>query len=495
MEDVEPLPDIDFNIRAGNTLVGFASLDSVKRAMTIRPDGRYRMVMPEDEATLKRIDESAELTDKAYRRFREQQTDYGMQANQYSATKSDLQTRLAALRTELDRYLATEYGIDLRKPVDFARWRSSHQPFAWFVEFYGIMKDGGFDVIIGNPPFVEYSKVSNTYTVKGYRTISCGNLYPLVVERSLDIGREGCRWGLIMQLSSVATKNMKTLQSFMRETCSELYVSCFAERPQQLFVGACIPLAIALGKKGSGTSTPRDVFTGGVYRWHENERDTLFERVEYCKHSSTIDKSLPYIPKIRSYLELSIYQKFFKLKPIQSHKTVTLNKNSIYFRTAGGRYWKVITNFPSEYNSTANKVSAFDSMLPALAVVSMLSSNLFWWYYINAFDLYNLKDYMIFDFRYDPATATPEMLKQLSELGQELLTDYRKNSNERTVFIKSKSEYSTYREYLPRLSKFIIDKIDRVLAKYYGFTEEELDFIINYDIKYRMGTDADAEDE
>jgi hypothetical protein len=32
-----------------------------------------------------------------------------------------------------------------------------------------------------------------------------------------------------------------------------------------------------------------------------------------------------------------------------------------------------------------------------------------------------------------------------------------------------------------------IDKIDKVLAKHYGFTEEELDFVINYDIKYRMG--------
>ncbi len=28
------------------------------------------------------------------------------------------------------------------------------------------------------------------------------------------------------------------------------------------------------------------------------------------------------------------------------------------------------------------------------------------------------------------------------------------------------------------------------LAKHYGFTDEELDFIINYDIKYRMGQDA-----
>lgn len=44
-------------------------------------------------------------------------------------------------------------------------------------------------------------------------------------------------------------------------------------------------------------------------------------------------------------------------------------------------------------------------------------------------------------------------------------------------------------------SKPIIDEIDRVLAKHYGFTEEKLDFIINYDIKYRMGRDAGGEEE
>ena len=42
-------------------------------------------------------------------------------------------------------------------------------------------------------------------------------------------------------------------------------------------------------------------------------------------------------------------------------------------------------------------------------------------------------------------------------------------------------------------SKPIIDEIDRVLAQHYGFTAEELDFIINYDIKYRMGRDSEEE--
>ena len=44
-----------------------------------------------------------------------------------------------------------------------------------------------------------------------------------------------------------------------------------------------------------------------------------------------------------------------------------------------------------------------------------------------------------------------------------------------------------FAQYLPAKSKPIIDEIDKLLAKHYGFTEEELDFIINYDIKYRMG--------
>ncbi len=43
-----------------------------------------------------------------------------------------------------------------------------------------------------------------------------------------------------------------------------------------------------------------------------------------------------------------------------------------------------------------------------------------------------------------------------------------------------------YDEFNPGACKNIMDKIDHVLAKHYDFTDKELDFIINYDIKYRM---------
>ena len=38
-----------------------------------------------------------------------------------------------------------------------------------------------------------------------------------------------------------------------------------------------------------------------------------------------------------------------------------------------------------------------------------------------------------------------------------------------------------------RPTKIIIDKIDDVIVDHYGLTKDELDYIINYDIKYRIG--------
>ena len=40
-----------------------------------------------------------------------------------------------------------------------------------------------------------------------------------------------------------------------------------------------------------------------------------------------------------------------------------------------------------------------------------------------------------------------------------------------------------------------MDEIDNVLAGHYGFTEQELNFIVNYDIKYRMSKEMASEEE
>ena len=77
----------------------------------------------------------------------------------------------------------------------------------------------------------------------------------------------------------------------------------------------------------------------------------------------------------------------------------------------------------------------------------------------------------------------------LSELGRVLMKDLHEKSIEKTIDTKL-GDSITYEEFFAGGSKPIVDEIDRVLAEHYGFTEEELDFIINYDIKYRMGREG-----
>lgn len=67
------------------------------------------------------------------------------------------------------------------------------------------------------------------------------------------------------------------------------------------------------------------------------------------------------------------------------------------------------------------------------------------------------------------------------------MADLSANSVERRM--RFSHDTRTVQCLLPKLSKAIIDEIDSALAEHYGFTDEELDCIINYDIKYRMGQD------
>ena len=74
----------------------------------------------------------------------------------------------------------------------------------------------------------------------------------------------------------------------------------------------------------------------------------------------------------------------------------------------------------------------------------------------------------------------------ISRLGKLYLKDIAKYSSMLVRQQKQTGKTET-QSFEIKKSKPIVDKIDRVLAKHYGFTDEELDFIINYDIKYRMG--------
>ena len=50
------------------------------------------------------------------------------------------------------------------------------------------------------------------------------------------------------------------------------------------------------------------------------------------------------------------------------------------------------------------------------------------------------------------------------------------------------------RTQLRRKGGLVVDEIDGLLAEHYGLSKEELDFVINYDLKIRMGAAPDDEE-
>jgi hypothetical protein len=481
IEDIEPLPDIDFNIRAGNTLVGFASHDEVKEAITTAEGGQKKILFGESIETMTRIEENAEIADRAFKRFQEMQTEFGMDAKDFSAAKQEFSNRLKVLEDELDRYLAFEYGINrsnIRNVEEykksFKQWHESHQPFHWFIEFYGIMKEGGFDVIIGNPPYVEYSKVKKEYTIQEYQTESCGNLYAFMVERSMQLLHEsGGSYGMIVPISLPSTPRMSSGRALFEENSVITWCSNFADRPGNLFTGVHQKLSMVISKKHSDKK--QHVFFTTAYRhWYgkkeNDERKVLMETLAYVP---AINSSLGWI-KSGNLHEQSIYDKLcLQGKPItkyfQGLLTFSLNMRMMYWGKS----------FTTQHKSNEYKHFSAPSTLDKKVMVAVFNSSLYFWFWELVSDCWHITTKELNNFFLDLGNIIPHKT-QIADLTDMLMKDL---DNKKEFVGTKQTEY----EYYHKLSKNIIDEIDRVFAKQYGFSDEELDFIINYDIKYRMG--------
>ena len=125
---------------------------------------------------------------------------------------------------------------------------------------------------------------------------------------------------------------------------------------------------------------------------------------------------------------------------------------------------------------------------PSLAqcIGAIVNSSLFYLYYITYSDCFHLSDKLVQDF---PVAGSMTAEPDLMQLTQALMEDLHREAARKTINTKA-GDSIAYDEFAVGKSKPIIDEIDRVLAQHYGFTDEELDFIINYDIKYRMGREG-----
>jgi hypothetical protein len=486
--EIEPLPDIDFNIRAGNSLVGFTSLDAVREAMAVEGrQGRLLSLTDREKKTLARIEEQAERTDRLFQLFRRMQTEKGMRPAEFATAKADLREGLDNLRLELDQYLARQYGIDPEHSTAFQRWQRSHQPFHWFVEFYGIIHTGGFDATIGNPPYLEVREVP--YAARNFRCLETGAVHAMFVEQAALVARRAGAISMIVPLSIVSTQRMKCVQEVLEANRCCWYAN-FSWRPGKLFdtVNRALTIFISL------PSEPRAAYSTRYQKWTSDTRQILVPTIAYTR----VPDARPafWVPKIGDEIEGSILAKFLGSEAVLGSLITKNGANHVYYRTTGGLYWKVFTDFAPafEINGRAGHSSRethFDLKSRELIrpVIAVLSSGFFWWWYTITTNCRDLNPHDIANF---PLRASALEDRELREVATEYLKDLRRNSSMLVRDQKQTGRTKT-QSFKVQRSKPIIDSIDSILARHFGLSEEELDFIINYDIKYRMGQD-EAED-
>ncbi|WP_423225924.1 Eco57I restriction-modification methylase domain-containing protein [Candidatus Amarolinea aalborgensis] len=481
VEDIEPLPDIDFNVRAGNTLVGYVSRDDVQRALTFAGQ-QGRLLFAEEAGILQRFEARAADVERLFGLFRQQQTELGGQVT--AADKAELRRRLDALDDELNRALAREYGVDTAKAKAYKDWLASHRPLHWFVEFYGIMRRGGFDVVIGNPPYVEYKDVRSTYEIRNFVTDTCSNLFAFVTERCSILGQQGTRVGIILPLSAFSTDRMIPLITLLKRNSARLFISYFGWRPGKLFDGVNLQLSILLqviGGSLEGAETTRYLL------WDSNSRSELFSKVAYARVD---DARLPgSIPKLGMMEAASILKKLRLYGKEMGGCFTRSSQNKVFYRR-GGLYWKVFVDF--ETGSSEEKIIHLLPDIDRYAIIAALSSGLWWWYFTITSDCRHLGNRDIETFPYDPRKMNYDQLRLLSQLGRRYVEHLRLNA-EQAVRVYKGTKTVECMSFRVNQAKPIIDEIDRVLARHYGFTDEELDFIINYDIKYRMGDELEGD--
>jgi hypothetical protein len=355
------------------------------------------------------------------------------------------------------------------------------------MEFYDVMSKGGFDVIIGNPPYVEISKIRD-YTIGAFSSRDCGNLFAPVTELAVHLcAKQSGYLGLIVPLSIFATKRMLPLGSILNTGKELLALSHFDVYPAKLFDGAKQRLTILIRSE----RTVGKFVTTCYQRWFNLARSHLFQTLAYG--AAVYHKSHGNLEKASNPIHSNVLQKLHKLRDFSSGCIIQSRSNPKFFvHRIPYNYVKALTFIPyfwseSEGEKKSEDYKPYAAILPKLdgAAVAVLNSNLFFMWWHSMFEGYHCGKHEITSFPLSASLLNDELAVKLAHLSTKLMEDLEANKNRKQARYE-KTGMVVYDEFFPRKSKAVIDLIDIELQKVFSLSDDEVDFIINYDIKFRV---------
>ena len=461
-DDLEPLPDLDFNIRTGNLLVGIATPH----------DARTRLA---DNATLfnyQQIDEAAgvaETVAHVYRQFVNAQA-ADQDPDTIRSLKNQLNNQLAELREQLDSIL-----YELRSETEgFDEWRSSHQPFHWFVEYPEVFIRGGFDVVVGNPPYIRRTKVRN-YRWIGYRTQNCPDIYAMCMERAVGLSTRRGRFSMVVPHSVAYSKGFETARRVLREKSLHVWLSSYALMPDALFKGVRIRNSIVVtaldGLDGDHDST---VYSGWRNRWRADERPHLFPRLRYMRLPAELAaSSWPFLGS-EAFAKWIVQAKRSGYSFGKSLGRSGKPAQSLRYKTVAGYYvsmWPLDTlGDPPSYDPDGRqipqtKVKTLFLGRPRerdIAFMLGIGKWFFAWWQATGDD-FDVTQGVIKSFPLDPEQLREDVAQRMLAFLDELITTLRENVTYKGYKYQGRPGARIGNWYVPA-ARDITDKIDHVLV-------------------------------
>lgn len=571
---LQTLPNIDINIKMGNSL---ASVNPVCVGRKIK-----------ESAGIQKLVRDYKTNVREYKNCRSK------------ATKNLLNKDIKDIKQKLAPPVQLEVFGNNKKVIDAQEVYK--KALEWMIEFPEVLnEDGtfeGFDVVVGNPPYISLEKLrrdasvySRMYRLKGdgqpvektYKTLEPrGDIYTLFVERGGQLLRKGGllsyimpnKWEKVMygrslrelfrsnnlthlvdfgdnQIFEDATtytciirmknerQDGKLLVSTIEEIIPELLNENVEERKEEFDmtrmndgiwtisslrnfnnIESLKPQMITLGEYVGGESY-RGILTGlskafnipiekanelidDDIRSKEILRPFLQGRGLVAYGEAKAGSYLVFIPKGFTAQQMGIdrdKQKlpsetdawdWFKnnypaiaawLEQFKDEAKVRIDKGDYWWELRACAYYDKFAErklfyqvfqtkpcFVYDESSTFCNNSMYFMTVPDKALLALLCSKIGWWLITEFCPRIQNGVQLIWDnFRQIPVPR--ELPPALNEYADKMMAA----RNDEKEF--------------QRLS----NEIDNIIANLYGLTEEELDFIINYDIKYRMGDELNEE--